>query len=207
MKKLPLEIGQELILKPLNQNVPHRTKTQVIGAKHGEFIIIEKPIIKVTDRLVFASEAFICWTLQEGNIYRFESIIKKYLEEDLCLLEYPSSFQVESLRKNIRIKVNLETQFKVGFKNAIFKGTILDISEGGCRLEADSIIIVGKNERIVMSFVLPDDRRINEIEGITRNVLYDRLRNKTEIGVQFKGSESELVKIYSFCQFCQYFKV
>lgn len=207
MERLPLEIGQEITLRPLGENTPHKAKSQVIGAKHGEFIIIEKPVIKITDYIILVGEAFLCWIIHEGNIYRFESIIKKYLEEDLCLIEYPSSFQVESLRKHIRIKVNLETQFKIGFKSDVFKGTIMDISEGGCRLVVDSILIVGRNERIVMSFMLPDNRLIREIEGITRSVLYDRLRKKTEIGVQFTGPDFELSKIYSFCQFCQYFKV
>ncbi len=43
MERLPLEIGQEITLRPLEENTPHKAKSQVIGAKHGEFIIIEKP--------------------------------------------------------------------------------------------------------------------------------------------------------------------
>lgn len=208
MKKLPLEIGQEMFLRPLGENMPHKAKTKIVGAKHGEFIIIDEPIIKISDRLVvLVGEVVLCWFLQEGNIYRFESIIRKSIGENLCLLEYPLDFQVESLRKSIRIRVNLETELKVGVKNEVFRGTVVDISEGGCRIIIDSIVFVGKNDRIIMSFTLPDDRVVREIESVARNVLYDRLRKKTEIGVQFKGPESELSKIYSFCQFCQYFKV
>lgn len=208
MKKLPLTIGQEIFLRPLGENMPHKAKTQIIGARHGEFIIIDEPIIKISDRLVvLIGEAVLCWFMQEGNIYRFESIIRKSLGERLCLLEYPLNFQVESLRKHIRITVNLETEIKIGFKEEILRGTVTDISEGGCRVKLDSIVFVGRNERILLSFTLPDDRVIKNVEGIVRNVIYDRLRKKTEIGVQFKGPESELSKISSFCQFCQYFKI
>jgi c-di-GMP-binding flagellar brake protein YcgR len=103
--------------------------------------------------------------------------------------------------------VNLETEFKVGFKPDVFRGTVVDISEGGCRVVADSIVFAGINDRIVLTFALPDDRVIKEIEGVVRNVLHDRMRKRTELGIQFKGPESEISKINSFCQFCQYFKV
>ncbi|MCX7822832.1 MAG: flagellar brake protein [Syntrophobacterales bacterium] len=208
MKKLPLEIGQELFIRPLGENMPHKAKTQIVGARHGEFIIIDEPAIKISNRLIIpVGEAVLCWFLHEGNVYRFESIIRKSLEERLCILEYPLDFQVESLRRHIRIQVNLETEFKIGFREQIFRGTISDISESGCKLVVDSITIVSRNQRIVLSFMLPDNRIVRDIEGIVRNVLYDRLRMKTEMGIQFKGPESELSKISSFCQFCQYFKV
>jgi len=208
MKKLPLEIGQELTLRPLGENMPHKAKTRVIGAKHGDYIIIEEPIIRISDRLVvLTGEAVLCWFFHEGDVYRFESVIRKSLGEGLCLLEYPLDFQVESLRRHIRIKVNLETEFKVGFKPDVFRGTVVDISEGGCRVVADSIVFAGINDRIVLTFTLPDDRVIKEIEGVVRNVLHDRMRKRTELGIQFKGPESEISKINSFCQFCQYFKV
>ncbi|MEJ5299664.1 MAG: PilZ domain-containing protein [Thermodesulforhabdaceae bacterium] len=208
MKKLPIEIEQELTLRPLGENMPHKAKSRIIGAKHGSYIIIEEPVIKISDRIVaLIGQAVLCWFFHEGEVYRFESVIRKSLGEGLCLLEYPSHFQVESLRRHVRIKVNLETKFKIGFKPDVFSGTVVDISEGGCRLVADSIVFAGINDRIVLSFSLPDDRLIKEIEGVVRNILHDRLKKRSELGIQFKGPESELSKINSFCQFCQYFKV
>ncbi len=206
MKRLPLQIEQEIFIKPLAEKTPHKAKSRVIGARHGDFIIIEEPVIKISDHLVaLVGISVSCWLFHEGTVYKFDTVVKGTLPERLTLLEYPSKVDIEQLRKFIRIQVNLEAEFRI--RNAVYKGSVVDISEGGCQLHGDSIIIAAKNDAIKISFLLPDDQYVDNIEGIIRNIEYDRMRMKTRIGVQFKGPESELKKVVSFCQFCQYFKI
>ncbi len=169
---------------------------------------MEEPVVKVSDRIVaLIGNMVLCWFVHEGEVYRFETVIRKSLGEGLTLLEYPSRFQVEVLRKYVRIRVNLEVEFSVAVRNLSFRGTVADISEGGCQIHVDGIAFIGKSDVLVLSFMLPDNQLVKAIEGVVKNVEHDRAKKRTTVGVQFRGPSSELGKISSFCQFCQYFKV
>ncbi len=209
MKKLPLVIGQEVVIKSLlDSRSPHRAKSSLIGAKHGEFIIVDEPIIRISDRIVSIVRGPVhCWFLKDGIKYSFESFILKKLDDGLTFIDYPKYFDVERLRKYERVKVNLETRFKIDDQKEFHKGSILDISQGGCMLKTDSLVIIPKQSKLTLSFVLPNDRVVNNIKGIARNVSYNRMKQTTEVGVQFTGPKSEVAKVAEFCYMCQFFKV
>ncbi len=209
MKKLPLVIGQEMVIKSLlDSKSPHRAKSSLIGAKHGEFIIVDEPIIRISDHIVSIVEGPVhCWFLKDGTKYSFESTILKKLDDGLTFLEYPKYFNVEHLRKHERVKVNLETRFTIEDRKEFHKGSILDISQGGCMLKTDGVVIIPEQSRLTLSFVLPNDRVVNNIEGVARHVTYNRMKQATEVGIQFTGPKSEVTKIAEFCYMCQFFKV
>lgn len=208
MKKLPIHIDQEIVIRSLDENMPHRATTKVVGARHGDFIIVEEPVVRINDRLIALVEGPInCWFVHEGEMYKFNSVITKKLKDGLTFLKYPIRVEVERLRQHPRIRVNLETKVKTGRIGEFFKGSILDISSGGCFLEINTIVVVAKEALIRLSFSLPNNEIIDDIEGIIRSMKIDRLHMKTQLGIEFIGPETMLRKIESFCQFCEYFKV
>ena len=209
MKKLPLSIEQEIVIKSLEADKsPHHAKTIVIGAKHGEYIIIEEPIIRISDNLISIVEKVVyCWFIKDGIKYSFETVILKKLDDGLTFLEYPKYFSEDRLRKFIRIRVNLEAKFRINDDKDYHEGSIFDISQGGCLLHTRGLVIVPEKAKLTLTFVLPNDQIIKDIEGIACNVTYNRMKQTTEVGIRFTGPGSEIKKLARFCYMCQFFKV
>jgi len=209
MEKLPLEIGQVIHVKPLRKNnSPHKARSQVIGARHGEFVIIDEPKVYISDRLIIAVEGELeCYLEGEGEVYIFKSFLRKVMEDGLAFIDYPQSFEVKRLREHLRVKVNLEAKTRFVGSRGVFTGVIQDISKGGCRLVLNSLIVVPLKAKLTLDFVLPNGIGVDGITGIARSVRYDRLHQRTIIGMQFIGPNREVKKVKAFCEMCEFLKV
>lgn len=209
MKSIPISIGTEIFLRPLGKEKEiSKAASKILGARPEEFIIIEDPIIRISERLTIPIKGeVLCWYFLDGDIYRFESRVMKSLGERLTLIEYPSQYQIQAVRKHQRIQVSLETMCSFEESRGNVKAVMEDISEGGGRLFIPSIVMLTNNAPCTVGFTLPDGQRINGAQSIIRSVKYLRIKKTTHVGIQFIGPPEELAKISSFCQFCMYFKV
>ncbi|MBW1974288.1 MAG: PilZ domain-containing protein [Deltaproteobacteria bacterium] len=209
MEKLPLEIEQVIYVKPLRKSgSPHKARSQVVGARHGEFVIINEPKIYISDHLISIVEGELeCYLENDGEVYIFRSFLRKVIEDGLAFIDYPRSFEVKQLRKYFRVRVNLEARAHLARLREVFSGVVQDISKGGCRLVLDSLIVVPLNAELTLDFVLPNNVAVNGITGRAKSVKYDRLHQHTVIGVQFTGPKREVEKIRGFCEMCEFFKV
>jgi c-di-GMP-binding flagellar brake protein YcgR len=218
MNKLPIVIESEIFIRSVEQKNLH-ARSKILGARHGDFILIEDPICQINERLSAPLEGnVICSFFFEGDIYRFPSRKQRELGGGLTLLEYPTKFQVENVRKFHRIQVNIETHFCIENtltdaplvqkrRDEVAKANLVDISEGGCYLIVPSLMHVIQNMFCKLDFILPDDQQVVGLQARVRNVQIMKLRKTTEIGLQFIGPPGELAKIASFCQYCLFFKV
>lgn len=207
MKKLPLTIGNEITIRSLEQKAL-QAKSKIIGARHGDFIIIETPVVPFGERLAAHFEgSFIATFLHDGDIYRFESFVQKSVEGGVDFIAYPVRFQTEQLRKHHRIQVNIETRLHLENEKDEVHCNIRDISEGGCSVVVQPLRPVALNMMCTAAFVLPDNQVIQGIEAKVRSVKYFKLRKTTEIGIEFLAPPEEMSKISSFCQYCLFFRV
>jgi c-di-GMP-binding flagellar brake protein YcgR len=209
MKSIPISIGTEIFLRPLGKEKEiSKASSRILGARPEDFLIIEEPIIRISERLTIPIKGeVLCWYFFDGDIYRFESRVMKSLGEGLALIEYPSQVQIQAVRKHQRIQVNIETMLSFEESRGNVKAVMEDISEGGGRLFIPSLVVLTNNAPCTVGFTMPDGQRINGAQSIIRSVKYLRIKKTTHIGIQFIGPPEELAKISSFCQFCMYFKV
>lgn len=218
MKKLPIVIESEIYLRSMEQK-NLQAKSKMLGARHGDFILVEDPICQINERLTSLLEGnVICSFFYEGDIYRFPSKIQRALGGGLTLIDYPTRFQVENVRKYHRVQVNIETRFALEntLTNAsavqkrsddIVKASMVDLSEGGCYLVIPSLMHVTQNMFCKLDFILPDNKHVACLQARVRSVQFFKLKKVTELGLQFIGPQGELAKIASFCQYCLFFKV
>jgi c-di-GMP-binding flagellar brake protein YcgR len=208
MKKLPIPVGGVIFLRPL-QNQSIQAKSFILGAKHGDFLIIEQPIVRYSERL-FAkvSGDVICRYEYEGEVYDFTSSIRKSMNDGLTLIDYPSEFEVHALRKFPRIRVNIETiaTLEEDADNTL-NANMIDISEGGCQLIFNSLQALAQNALCFLDFSLPDKCQIRGLKAKITKVSMSKLETTTKVGVQFLGPPDEMEKITSFCHFCSFFEV
>jgi c-di-GMP-binding flagellar brake protein YcgR len=206
MKKLPLVIDTELFI----QSVDHKlttVKSKILGARRGDFIIIETPVLHFSDRLFSRlTGAIRCSFTVEGEACNFLSTVLKHTEEGFCLIEYPRTFEITALRSHPRIRVNIETRMDIGPQRETLTATMVDISAGGCRLTVPYLLGVTVNTPCVLSFILPDNQEVEHLEGTICSLRTRKLRKSTEIGIKFFEPTSELEKIATFCGFCSFFE-
>lgn len=207
MKKLPLVINAELFIESMDYK-PARARSKILGARHGDFIIIDDPVLQLSDRLFSKLTGRIhCSYLHEGEIYDFRSTVRKNMDDSFSLIDYPQTFQQTKLRAHLRIHVNIETRLMVGKDHEGLKVTMTDISTGGCKITIPYLYGLAIGIQCGLSFTLPDNRNIVNLRGTIRNVRMMKLKKRMEIGVSFGEPAPELEKIASFCHFCSFFQV
>jgi c-di-GMP-binding flagellar brake protein YcgR len=203
--KIPLKIDDDLIVRSLT-NTAHRTRAKIVGALHGQFILITEPIVTINDRISAALEdRFICSYFVDGYLYSFYSRYRRHLIDDVVCIEYPSEIDIKQVRKHRRIKVNIETELSVPGLTDTYTGDMLDISQGGCRLVLHTLAPLAKGGTVSLVFSLPNEEVVAGLECTVINIKYFRNANMTEAGLCFNGPPDELSKVTGFCEFCMFF--
>lgn len=205
--ELPLAIGREIMVQwPEHQVV--RIKSTVLGSRKKDFIITEPLLYRLNDRLFYRPFGTIeCHYFNEGELYEFTSQVIKHFSEGFTLIAYPETFSVTTLRKHVRIRVNIETRLQTSERENPILGNMIDISERGCQLIFPQIHVIPKNTRCRLSFVLPDNTQVEKVVGVVRNIKVRRIARQTTIGFHLVGPDEEMKKIASFCHFCMFFDV
>jgi hypothetical protein len=207
MQKLPLEIGEIIFLQSL-ENRAAKAQSRILGARQGDFIIIENPVMLFCDRLFSKLSGRInCQCTHEGAVYDFQSRVRSYLQEGFVLIDYPSTFSQPQMGEQLRVRVNLETRLSLPGEHDVLSATITDINAGGCQLAVPSLLELAEGVACTMSFVLPDGTQINKLTGIIRRVLVEGMERSTELRVEFAEPPELLAKIQAFCRFCLFFEV
>jgi len=203
--KIPFKIDDEIMVRSL-AIAAHRTKTRIVGAVHGDFILIQEPIVVINERLLAVFDhVFECNYFSEGYRYNFLSRYRSHALGDILCIEYPKKVDVHQIRMHRRINVNIETKFAVLGAPNWFSGDMTDISEGGCCLILNSKVPVTKGMRVLLVFRLPNEDVIDELRGVVLRSTPIEGSEATEVGLSFTGPQSELAKISSFCGFCMFF--
>ncbi len=205
--RIPLKIDDEILVKSL-AIAAHRTKSRIVGALHGDFILIKEPIVVINDRLLaIFDHVFECSYFSEGYRYNFLSRYRSHVLSDIVCIEYPKEVEVHQVRKHRRIKVNIETKYSVFGARKWFSGDMADISRGGCRLVIKSKAAITKGMRVLLVFSLPNEDDVSDLRAVVVRSRPVKGGEATEVGLSFAGPPSELAKISSFCEFCLFFDV
>ncbi|MBP8645880.1 MAG: PilZ domain-containing protein [Syntrophobacteraceae bacterium] len=205
--KLPLIVESEIFLVCADHK-SHKAKGRVLGARHGDFILVENAVYRPNERFSVPLEGTLnCSYPHEGDVYHFQSRIQTDLGNGLAFLEYPLQFQVEKIRKHHRILVDIETRFYLQGAEEPMDATMTDISEGGCCLVVSALFPAVRHTVCEIELTLPDDQQIVGLKAKIQKIGFSTLRKTTELGLQFLGPAEPMAKIASFCHFCMFFKV
>jgi c-di-GMP-binding flagellar brake protein YcgR len=207
----PFRVGDILTLRRRGKEVREpKFVSRILGYDPGRLIIIKVP--KARAEISNLQDVdLIGVSSHEGIIYSFRTRIRKHLEEEgLVLLHYPSIFQEKRIRMSPRIRVDIETTFRLQledyhlqeslqyFKGNILQGAMVDISEGGCCILIHSLVQIPTNVLCTIDFVLPDGQGVEELEAliISSKLMYEQT---SEVGLQFYAPAGQLKKVAHFC--------
>jgi hypothetical protein len=204
-KRIPFQLGTEILLRS-SSRPSHKTKSRIIGVLEKEFIMIEDPVFAISDNITaIVEDDFLVAYLYDGYLFTFRSRFNKKLIRNIVCIDYPEKFEVEQLRTESRVRVNLEA---VLYMNELkISGLVKDISETGCSFELSKIISLFKGIGFIATFTLPNDQLIRDLQCMITAVKYNQIHRKTEIGVRYSGPAEEVTKIRELVHFCMRFKV
>ncbi len=203
--RIPFKIGDEVMVNSL-AIAAHRTKSRIVGAVHGDFILIQEPIVVINERLsAIFDHVFECSYFTEGHRYNFLSRYRSHVLKGIICIEYPKEVDVHQIRKNRRLRVNIETKCAVFGSPNWFPADMVDISQGGCRLFLKSKAAITKRIKVLLLFTLPNEDVVNELRAIVVRSAPVKDSEATEVSLSFSGPSSELAKVSRFCEFCMYF--
>jgi len=199
-----MELGTLLQLE-FNDPKASRGKSQLVGMKKGDYLIIELPDeYEQCSRPVFLEEGnsiIIRYINKNGVIYGVKSMIMKtlYSPVKLLIVSSPTVIENHKLRKVKRSSCLLHSYIDV--ENLLVEGHIINISADGCRLSIDVDKVQRKyleNERTIsLSMQMPGVEGVVSINGIIRNVTKEN--SKFMCGIQFLGVKPKVLdKITEF---------
>jgi len=204
-KKIPFQLGSEILLRS-SFNPSHKAKSRIIGVLEKEFIMIENPVFAISDNITaIVEDDFLVAYLYDGYLFTFKSRFNKKLIRNIICIDYPGDFEVEQLRTEPRVKVNLAAALRISDLSQ--SGLVKDISETGCSIELPKIISLFKGLGIIATFTLPNDQLIKDLQCTITTVKYNQIHRKTEIGARFLRPAEEISKIQELVHFCMRFRV
>jgi hypothetical protein len=192
-KKIPFQLGSEILLRS-SSNPSHKAKSKIIGVLEREFIMIENPVFAISDNITaIVEDDFLVAYLYDGYLFTFRSRFNKKLIRNIICIDYPEKFEVEQLRTEWRVRVNLQAVLDIS--DLKLSWHVKDLSETGCSFELPKIISLFKGNGLIATFTLPNDQLIKDLQGQTATVKYNQIHRKTEIGARFSGPAEEISKI------------
>lgn len=203
---IPFQLGSQIKLRSLT-SPPREGKTRVVGILDGAAILVEDPVFEKGEQITGRIGGEIqCAFFLEGCVYKFRSRFGQVLINDVVCIDYPKHFESQQLRQHPRVKVNLETESVIGDDKKLINGDIRDISKGGCCMELPGIIPLTRGTPVRLTFQLPNEELIEDLECTVMNMRSSNSGKKTFIGLSFKAPKPEMAKVRKFCEMCMYFK-
>jgi c-di-GMP-binding flagellar brake protein YcgR len=204
-KRIPFQLGSEILLRSSSKPL-HKAKSRIIGVIEKEFIMVEDPLFPISDNITaIVEDEFLVAYLYDGYLFTFKSRFNRKLIKNIICIDYPEKFEVEQLRTEWRVRVNLEAVLCMN--DLKIAGLVKDLSETGCSFELPKIISLFKGIGLIAAFTLPNDQLIKDLQCQIIAVRYNQIHRKTEIGVRFSGPAEEISKIRELVRFCMRFKV
>lgn len=190
------EFGQQIFIERKFDKSHLKYKSRFIGLKEGSFIIIENPLANNTYVPWYTGTQSVIKFMRGGHIYAFESTVidNPTKPVPLLYLSPPKNFVDMNLRKYERITTFLSCFIKRDGEpdGENWSDTVIDLSPSGALIETEK----RKNEfetdeDIIISFVLPNGLKVENLPVIVRNIKKSDDKNKMHIGVKFRDDPND----------------
>lgn len=188
---LPITIGTELLVE--FQDFTLRTKSELVGMRHGQYLIIgmQHDMAGVRSDVLKESEIVVRY-LYRGSVYGFKTRILNLLNtpDKLVFLSYPVKIEEFRVRSNPRYECILPAITSVNGLEA--ETVIIDISSDGCRCVIKSAGIndpdafyksMDINREAALKVQFPGTGESYLLSGAVRNINKDS--DRIAFGVQF----------------------
>src|SRR5271157_3853849 len=124
--RIPFRIDDGIVVRAIAGSA-RVFSSRIVGAMSGQFILITEPAAKISETVSAVLDGnFLCSYFCEGYLYTFHSRYRNRLMNDTVCIEYPKEAEIRQIRKDRRIKVNIETRVHVCDSGESFLADMID---------------------------------------------------------------------------------
>lgn len=186
-----LLVGRATIVDPCSEEDDKslRFGAFVRGWLVGEYILLDSRMTTDQAGALNRGQRCILRFMADGTAYAFPTRVIDMgsgAYYSFFRVAWPTEIKRVCVRKYERVDVELPVAVEAEDGTPI-RGDLIDLSAGGCRVTLPRSY--EKNDKIVLSFNLPDGTALDKISGIVRNVI--TLKEKNFIGLQFENLTEE----------------
>ncbi len=173
-----------------------KVASTLIGIVPEEYFMIRVPAVPGILNKLFEGQPITVRYVYAGNVYGFNSTILSYTSKPALIVSmaYPTSVEVLNLRKAQRLECLLPAAIRISNKE--YRGVILDISVGGCRVYTEY------DERDYTDFEIEKDVRLSfQLTGTPEDqIIGGRVQNLrkdnrlAELGIRFDQGNPEIIE-------------
>lgn len=188
---LPITIGTELLVE--FQEFTLKTKSELVGMKHGQYLVIGMHHDMAGARSdVLKESTIVIRYLYRGSVYGFKTRVLNVINspDKLIFISYPTKIEEFRVRSNPRYECILPA---VTSTNGLEADTVvIDISNDGCRCVIQSSGMkdpdgfykaMDINREATLRVQFPGNGESYEISGAVKNINKDS--DRVAFGVQF----------------------
>jgi hypothetical protein len=193
-EKIPISIGTHVQIEI--EGIENRFNSIFVGSLQNDFLIFKTPVsghIFSIRTNTFIGQKMVIRFLASGTVYGFQAHLIEAINspEKLMFVSYPDTMASHNLRVLRRVECFLPA--KVALNEKEYPGIVIDLSEMGCRLSANSggsdplpADIIGD---IMIRFLLPGLEKELKITGTPRNI--ERNGKTVTVGMKFQDADTE----------------
>jgi len=193
--RLNIELGSAMRFVLVGTDIP--VKGVLVGLEPQEYLIVRMDLpVELTDQVQNGTPLAVRY-ISLGNEYGFSSSIIHHINKPdrLVFIAYPDVIQNIDVRKSSRVSCFIPATALLDQRR--IKGTIIDISRGGCRfiirlpatLQARQIRLI---DEMTLQFPLMGIDGLQVFTCQVRNTSIDRER--IAMGIEFTNPDADLTK-------------
>lgn len=197
--------GEVAHLQVITATKPIRLKTRLIGIDPNMSVILkmgnDASWEKAADHIKESKHVVVRLLSndQQARILAFRSTIQKIMSTSgsWLILDYPKAIESASLRKHVRIPVNIEASLlDKNLNTMITPGTLSDLSLQGCALvtvnDPETKLNIDQEYRLLISLEESDEVSAVELPVVVKNV---QLTGKdAQYGLVFNQAEQDSIQ-------------
>jgi len=198
-KRISIEPGTQLQMEI--EGVEYRFKSTLVGMEPDKYLIIKTPMappsISIQVKLFRGSQIVVRY-LDRGTVFGFQTKLIEAISTPVRLLfiECPRVIEHYDLRSHERIDCFLPAKIRSRDKDK--QGTILDISEKGCRflikaLKGEKLPSLRTDEQISLRCQFPGIEGEYVVSGKVKNIRRDE--QEMALGIEFQETDPQVQNI------------
>ncbi|RJO68576.1 MAG: flagellar brake protein [Myxococcales bacterium] len=191
----PVQVGMDLFVEMKIGSNRHKIRTQLVGFRRGEYLIIGTP--RVGSSLVTYADkrAMVIRYFLDGAAYGFAAEVLRTMGPpfNLTFLKFPETIEQMTLRKSPRIPVVIPINREGG---NVEREAIVNLSASGALLQMNEAVAV--DSKIEISFTLPSGISIQNMVCIVRRS--EASPNRVLVGVQFDETHAQYAAIGEYIE-------
>lgn len=170
------------------------TQARLLGLRPERFLMCELPSHEGVSLGTTGASCTVRY-LAHGKVVGFVASVLKaqFSPEPLLFLSYPSAVKELTLRRQERVRINLDAVARLPDRSERFNGVVRDLSATGCGFATAVAPGVAVGSELMLFIRLPGEEKLNRVKAVVRAIRPRRRSPGAILGLSFTFEAEDAV--------------